>query len=229
MLAAVTFLSRGTDGMQLAVRPLVSLRGWAAPAAGVAGGAWPAAAAAVRRVWSEAAPREEVANRDSFYDNVVETWATKVRTWFRGGEVEARVLHAERYFPFLVTGFYVCWLGSSWVHARVLTPPAHPPAACAQADAATAAQFRARRMVRARVATAASFQNSTAAQVPAQPLCLRQRCPTQQLPLAPVPRCVLRAGTTPVGCWTARGSCRQSCPSAWHGASWTSSCCPTSW
>jgi hypothetical protein len=81
LLSAVTCISRGTNSMQLVVRPLVSLRGWAAPAsAAAAGGAWPAAACAHQRgVWSEAAPKEEVANRDSFYDNVVETWATKVR------------------------------------------------------------------------------------------------------------------------------------------------------
>ncbi|KAL4447906.1 hypothetical protein ABPG75_005125 [Micractinium tetrahymenae] len=63
----------------LVISPLTCLRGWAPRGAGCFQGSAAAAAAAnshqLRIVWNEAAPREEVLNRDSFYDNVVETYA----------------------------------------------------------------------------------------------------------------------------------------------------------
>jgi hypothetical protein len=68
-------------GVAAVIRPLVSLRSFVgAPACGSASGARAAAAAggARRSVWGEAAAKEEVLSRDSFYDTVVETWAAKV-------------------------------------------------------------------------------------------------------------------------------------------------------
>ena len=64
---------------QPAIQQLVSLRGWAAPPGGGAGSGGAAAPGGARRgMWGEPPSREEVAHRDSFYDNVIETWATKV-------------------------------------------------------------------------------------------------------------------------------------------------------
>ena len=73
--------SLGPTGVAAVIRPLVSLRSFVgAPACGSASGARAAAAAggARRSVWGEAAAKEEVLSRDSFYDTVVETWAAKV-------------------------------------------------------------------------------------------------------------------------------------------------------
>lgn len=77
------FRAGGPAAGQPVIRQLVSLRGFWAAAPG------PAAAAACsgqwRGMWGEPPSREEVRHRDSFYDNVIETWATKVRRPGFGG------------------------------------------------------------------------------------------------------------------------------------------------
>lgn len=70
----------------LIVTPLTCLRDWAPRSTGCSqrttGAAAPTCSRQQRSVWGEAAPREEVLHRDSFYDTVVETWAAKVRGAF---------------------------------------------------------------------------------------------------------------------------------------------------
>lgn len=65
----------------LIITPLTCLRDWAPRSTGCSqrttGAAAPTCSRQQRSVWGEAAPREEVLHRDSFYDTVVETWAAK--------------------------------------------------------------------------------------------------------------------------------------------------------
>ncbi|KAL4853660.1 [3-methyl-2-oxobutanoate dehydrogenase [lipoamide]] kinase [Chlorella vulgaris] len=71
LLPAAASLYRGRIPEEPVIRQLVNLRGW------VPGGGGSSGSSQRRSVWGEAAAKDEIADRESFYDNVVETWAAK--------------------------------------------------------------------------------------------------------------------------------------------------------
>lgn len=130
----------------LVISPLTCLRDWA-PSSG--GCSQPTAAAAShqrRSVWGEAAPREEVLHRDSFYDTVVETWAAKVRKLvlpgMRASDCRALIGHYAMPMAVCVHRSDCPQCSCLPAHRQRALPSLHPlTAARAQAHAAAAAQL----------------------------------------------------------------------------------------